>query len=69
MIAFIICGRKISHILETGILYMQVRMQETDNTEKIRYLHYFLSMALPVLKQIHREECLEQEVEAKIQGE
>jgi lysine-specific demethylase 3 len=47
----------------------QVRMQETDNTEKIRYLHYFLSMALPVLKQIHREECLEQEVEAKIQGE
>jgi len=47
----------------------QVRMQETDNTEKIRYLHYFLSMALPVLKQIHREECLEQEVEAKIQGD
>lgn len=47
----------------------QVRMQETDNTEKIRYLHYFLSMALPVLKQIHRDEYLEQELEAKIQGE
>ena len=31
---------------------MQVRMPDTDNTEKIQYLHYFLSMALPVLKQI-----------------
>uniref|UniRef100_A0A0C9RXT6 TSA: Wollemia nobilis Ref_Wollemi_Transcript_5242_3829 transcribed RNA sequence n=1 Tax=Wollemia nobilis TaxID=56998 RepID=A0A0C9RXT6_9CONI len=49
--------------------HVKVRMQETDSTEKIRYLHYFLSMTLPVIKQIHKEQCLEQEVEAKIQGE
>jgi len=68
MIVVLTCGRKISHILETAV-HMQVRMPETDNTEKIQYLHYFLSMALPVLKQIHRDECLELEAEAKIQGE
>ncbi|KAH9322173.1 hypothetical protein KI387_016812, partial [Taxus chinensis] len=49
--------------------HVKTRIQETDSTEKLHYLHYFLSMVLPVLKQIHKEQCLEQEVEAKIQGE
>ena len=69
LMVVIICGRKLSHIIETSILYMHVRMQEIYNTKNIWYLHYFLSMVLLVLKQIHNEKCLEKEVEANIQCE
>ena len=69
LMVVIICGRKLSHIIETSILYMHVRMQEIHNTKNIWYLHQFLSMVLLVFKQIHNEKCLEKEVEANIQGE
>eukprot|EP01018_Ginkgo_biloba_P010516 Gb_24423 [translate_table: standard] len=47
---------------------MKSSMKETSNVDKIRHLHYLLSLVLPVLKQIHNEQCLEQEVEARIRG-
>eukprot|EP01018_Ginkgo_biloba_P024717 Gb_03988 [translate_table: standard] len=48
--------------------HVKLRISETNNAEKVSRLQYLLSMVLPVLEQIHNEQCLEQEAEAKIQG-
>lgn len=43
-------------------------VKETNNAEKIIHLRHLLYMVFPVLKQIRTEQCLEQELEAKIRG-
>lgn len=36
--------------------------------EKLQYLHVLLSSVLPVVKQIHHEQCYEVELEKKLRG-
>ncbi|XP_059063428.1 lysine-specific demethylase JMJ27 isoform X2 [Cryptomeria japonica] len=47
---------------------LQISTNDAYSADKIRHLHYLLSLVLPVLRQIHHEQCIEQEVEARIQG-
>lgn len=39
-----------------------------SDEEKIQYSKYMLQMLLPFLKQLHAEQLVEKEMEAKIQG-
>lgn len=36
--------------------------------DKLQYLHLLLSSVLPVVKQIHHEQCFEVELEKKLRG-
>ncbi|KAH9322817.1 hypothetical protein KI387_017456, partial [Taxus chinensis] len=47
---------------------LQVSTNNDYSMDKIRHLHYLLSLVLPLLNQMHREQCLEQDVEARIRG-
>lgn len=44
------------------------KIQEMASLDKLRYLHRLLSFLLPVLKQIHSEQCFELELEARVNG-
>eukprot|EP00252_Welwitschia_mirabilis_P000674 TRINITY_DN10647_c0_g1_i2.p1 TRINITY_DN10647_c0_g1~~TRINITY_DN10647_c0_g1_i2.p1 ORF type:complete len:799 (-),score=160.22 TRINITY_DN10647_c0_g1_i2:16-2412(-) len=46
----------------------RIKLQQAKNSEKIRLLHYMLSTVLPILREIHKEQCSEIEAETKIQG-
>lgn len=47
---------------------IQVRIREIPVLDKLQYLHLLLSSVLPVVKQIHREQCFEVELEKKLRG-
>ncbi|XP_017414752.2 E3 ubiquitin-protein ligase JMJ24 isoform X4 [Vigna angularis] len=47
---------------------IKVRIRETPVLDKLQYLHVLLSSVLPVVKQIHREQCFEVELEKKLRG-
>ncbi|KAL7239471.1 hypothetical protein ACSBR2_005385 [Camellia fascicularis] len=47
---------------------IKVRIREIPVQDKLQYLHCLLSSVLPVVKQIHHEQCLEVELERKLRG-
>ncbi|CAL0300096.1 unnamed protein product [Lupinus luteus] len=47
---------------------IKVRIREIPVLDKLQYLHVLLSSVLPVVKQIHREQCFEVELEKKLCG-
>lgn len=51
------------------VCVLQNKIQELASLDKLRYLHRLLSFLLPVLKQIHSEQCFELELEARVNGE
>ena len=46
----------------------KVRIREIPVLDKLQYLHVLLSSVLPVVKQIHHEQCFEVELEKKLRG-
>lgn len=52
----------------SGISVLQVRIREIPALDKLQYLHCLLSSVLPVVKQIHQEQCFEVELEKKLRG-
>lgn len=51
-----------------GFADIKVRIREIPVLDKLQYLHVLLSSVLPVVKQIHREQCFEVELEKKLRG-
>ncbi|KAM5561214.1 E3 ubiquitin-protein ligase JMJ24 [Rosa sericea] len=47
---------------------VKVRIREIPALDKLQYLHCLLSSVLPVVKQIHQEQCFEVELEKKLRG-
>lgn len=47
---------------------LQVRIREIPVIDKLQYLYCLLSSVLPVVKQIHHEQCSEVELEKKFRG-
>ncbi|TKY52236.1 Lysine-specific demethylase JMJ25 [Spatholobus suberectus] len=47
---------------------IKVRIREIPVLDKLQYLHVLLSSVLPVVKQIHCEQCFEVELEKKLRG-
>lgn len=47
---------------------LQVRIREIPVRDKLEYFHCLLSSVLPVIKQIHNEQCSEVELERKLRG-
>ncbi|MED6193487.1 hypothetical protein PIB30_019960 [Stylosanthes scabra] len=47
---------------------IKVRIREIPVLDKLQYLHSLLSAVLPVVKQIHQEQCFEVELEKKLRG-
>ncbi|XP_011023658.1 PREDICTED: lysine-specific demethylase JMJ25-like isoform X2 [Populus euphratica] len=45
-----------------------VRIREIPVLDKLQYLHCLLSSVLPIVKQIHHEQCLEVELEQRLRG-
>lgn len=60
-----ICNCKICLRSDNSI---KVRIREIPVLDKLQYLHVLLSSVLPVVKQIHREQCFEVELEKKLRG-
>ncbi|XP_004495719.1 E3 ubiquitin-protein ligase JMJ24 isoform X2 [Cicer arietinum] len=60
-----ICNCKICLRSDNSI---KVRIREIPVLDKLQYLHLLLSSVLPVVKQIHREQCFEVELEKKLRG-
>ncbi|KAJ1377641.1 Zinc finger, RING-type [Sesbania bispinosa] len=52
----------------SGFAEIKVRIREIPVLDKLQYLHLLLSSVLPVVKQIHREQCFEVELEKKLRG-
>lgn len=52
----------------SGFADIKVRIREIPVLDKLQYLHLLLSSVLPVVKQIHREQCFEVELEKKLRG-
>lgn len=50
------------------MLHMQARIREIPAQDKLQYLYSLLSAVLPVVNQIHREQCTELEMEKKLRG-
>jgi len=48
---------------------LQVRIREIPVLDKLQYLYRLLSAVLPVIKQIHLEQCMEVELEKRLRGE
>lgn len=48
---------------------LQVRIREIPVLDKLQYLYRLLSAVLPVIKQIHLEQCTEVELEKRLRGE
>ncbi|PON81684.1 WRC domain containing protein [Trema orientale] len=47
---------------------IKVRIREIPALDKLQYLHCLLSSVLPVVKQIHLEQCSEVELEKRLRG-
>ncbi|CAA6654256.1 unnamed protein product [Spirodela intermedia] len=47
---------------------IKARIQEMSSIDKLRHLHRILSLLLPVLKQIHAEQCYELDLEIRVYG-
>ncbi|XP_059648507.1 E3 ubiquitin-protein ligase JMJ24 isoform X2 [Cornus florida] len=47
---------------------IKVRIRKIPVQDKLQYLHCLLSSVLPVVKQIHREQCSEVELEKRLRG-
>ncbi|KAL3615066.1 hypothetical protein CASFOL_040727 [Castilleja foliolosa] len=47
---------------------IKARIREIPAKEKLQYLHCLLSAVLPVVKQIHSEQCSEVEIEKRLRG-
>ncbi|KAF8387810.1 hypothetical protein HHK36_026468 [Tetracentron sinense] len=47
---------------------IKVRIREISVQDKLQYLHCLLSSVLPVVKQIHHEQCSEVELETRLHG-
>ncbi|KAH7847344.1 hypothetical protein Vadar_024994 [Vaccinium darrowii] len=47
---------------------VKARIREIPVQDKLQYLHCLLSSVLPVVKQIHHEQCSEVELERKLRG-
>ncbi|KAM6577824.1 hypothetical protein CsatB_029661 [Cannabis sativa] len=47
---------------------LKVRIKEIPALDKLQYLHCLLSSVLPVVKQIHHEQCSEVELEKRLRG-
>lgn len=47
---------------------IKIRIREIPAQDKLLYLHSVLSSVLPVVKQIHHDQCLEVELERKLRG-
>ncbi|XP_024032595.1 lysine-specific demethylase JMJ25-like, partial [Morus notabilis] len=47
---------------------IKVRIREIPALDKLQYLHSLLSSVLPVVKQIHHEQCSEVELEKMLRG-
>ncbi|PON59899.1 WRC domain containing protein [Parasponia andersonii] len=47
---------------------IKVRIREIPALDKLQYLHCLLSSVLPVVKQIHLEQCFEVELEKRLRG-
>ncbi|KAK9086461.1 hypothetical protein Syun_028855 [Stephania yunnanensis] len=47
---------------------IKARLREISVSNKLKYLHCLLSSILPVIKQIHADQCFEKELETKIYG-
>uniref|UniRef100_A0A5B6ZX44 Putative lysine-specific demethylase JMJ25 isoform X1 n=1 Tax=Davidia involucrata TaxID=16924 RepID=A0A5B6ZX44_DAVIN len=47
---------------------LQARLREIPVQDKLQYLHCLLSSVLPVVNQIHREQCFEVELEKRLRG-
>ncbi|XP_034218040.1 lysine-specific demethylase JMJ25 isoform X1 [Prunus dulcis] len=47
---------------------VKVRIREIPVLDKLQYLHRLLSSVLPIVKQIHQEQCFEVELEKKLRG-
>lgn len=60
-----ICNCKVCLRSDNSI---KVRIREIPVLDKLQYLHLLLSSVLPVVKQIHREQCFEVELEKKLRG-
>lgn len=48
---------------------LQVRIQAVPVLDKLQYLYRLLSSVLPVIKQIHLDQCTELELEKRLRGE
>ncbi|GMP60512.1 hypothetical protein CsSME_00023344 [Camellia sinensis var. sinensis] len=70
VIAASLLGTLISRLKRSGgfVLHAVVRIREIPVQDKLQYLHCLLSSVLPVVKQIHHEQCLEVELERKLRG-
>lgn len=53
---------------KSDVSVMQVRIREIPVLDKLQYLHRLLSSVLPIVKQIHQEQCFEVELEKKLRG-
>ncbi|KAK7277944.1 hypothetical protein RJT34_22964 [Clitoria ternatea] len=60
-----ICNCKVCLRSDNSI---KVRIREIPVLDKLQYLHVLLSSVLPVVKQIHCEQCFEVELEKKLRG-
>lgn len=47
---------------------LQAKLREIPALDKLRYLYCLLSSVLPVVKQIHQQQCAEVELEKKLYG-
>ncbi|KAI9383008.1 hypothetical protein POPTR_013G019000v4 [Populus trichocarpa] len=47
---------------------VKVRIREIPVLDKLQYLHCLLSSVLPIVKQIHQEQCFEVELEQRLRG-
>jgi hypothetical protein len=52
----------------SGFVDIKVRIREIPVLDKLQYLHVLLSSVLPVVKQIHHDQCFEVELEKKLRG-
>lgn len=52
----------------SGFVGIKVRIREIPVLDKLQFLHVLLSAVLPVVKQIHCEQCYEVELEKKLRG-
>ncbi|CAN6468810.1 unnamed protein product [Victoria cruziana] len=52
----------------SGDNLIKVKIHEIAAKDKLQHLHRLLSLVLPLLKQIHKEQCLEIEVEKRVKG-
>ncbi|XP_073265473.1 E3 ubiquitin-protein ligase JMJ24 isoform X1 [Populus alba] len=51
-----------------NMVKLQVRIREIPVLDKLQYLHCLLSSVLPIVKQIHHEQCFEVELEQRLCG-